>query len=114
MLGQCLLNNAERRFFRIALDKVCIYRLSQLYNKLVLVLHLLPYFLAAFCLFVFHAFCFRPFFTDTSNILTRIGLGDVNIPAPAPPSMPYPVGSLTERQIHRGYRKFDSTYRSIS
>jgi hypothetical protein len=60
-------------------------------------------------LFVFHALL-SPFFTDTSNILTRIGLGDVNIPAPAPPSMPYPVGSLTERQIHRGYRKFDSTY----
>ena len=63
---------------------------------------------AFFCLLCFAS----PFFADTSNILTRIGLGDMSIPAaPSPPTvMPYPVGSQIERQLHRGYRKFDSTY----
>ena len=65
-------------------------------------------FLRLFCLLCFAS----PFFADTSNILTRIGLGDMSIPAaPSPPTvMPYPVGSQIERQLHRGYRKFDSTY----
>ena len=62
-----------------------------------------------FELFVFHALL-SPFFTDTSNILTRIGLGDVNIPAHSPSSTPFPPGSQIDSQNHRGYRKFDSTY----
>lgn len=49
-----------------------------------------------------------PFFTDTSNILTRIGLGDVNIPAPSPTSTAFPnVGSPIDRQDRQGYRKFE-------
>ena len=76
-----------------------------------MILDPIPYaslFLRLFCLLSFAS----PFFADTSNILTRIGLGDVSIPAaPSPPTvMPYPVGSQIERQLHRGYRKFNSTY----
>ena len=49
-----------------------------------------------------------PFFTDTSNILTRIGLGDVNIPAPSPTSTAFPnVGSPIDHQDRQGYRKFE-------